>query len=84
VQKRCEDLGFTLTRQELDSVYRRMIALADQRKTIQDGDIEALVRAVRNDADTPETRRPDATTAQAQTAFDPHATPAEVGYGHGV
>src|SRR5918995_5497817 len=39
VQKRCEDLGFTLTRQELDSVYRRMIAMADQGKTIQDGDI---------------------------------------------
>jgi len=84
VQKRCDDLGFTLTRQELDLVYRRMIAIADQRKTIQDEDITALVRGVRADADTEETRRPGATPAQGQTAFDPHATPAEVGYGHGV
>ena len=84
LQKRCEELGFTLTRQELDRVYRRMIAIADERKTITDTDIETLVRAVRAETETPEPRRPDAQAAPAQTHFDPHATPAEVGYGHGV
>ena len=33
VQKRCEDLGCALSRFELDRVYRRMIALADARKS---------------------------------------------------
>ncbi len=32
VQKRCEELGFVLTKFELDRVYRQMTALADRQK----------------------------------------------------
>ena len=39
VQKRCEQLGLTLSRHDLDEVYRRMVALADTRKHITDDDL---------------------------------------------
>ena len=34
VQKRCEQLGLTLSRHDLDEVYRRMVALADRKKHV--------------------------------------------------
>jgi isopropylmalate/homocitrate/citramalate synthase len=34
VQQRCEEIGVTLSRQQLDQVYRKMIALADRVKHI--------------------------------------------------
>ena len=43
VQKRCDQLGLTLTRQQLDDTYRRMIALADERKVIADDDLRQIV-----------------------------------------
>ena len=46
VQKRCEQLGLTLTRQQLDEVYRRMVTLADDRKVIGDDDLRQIVSAV--------------------------------------
>ena len=39
VQKRCEQLGLTLSRHDLDEVYRRMVTLADSKKHITDDDL---------------------------------------------
>ena len=43
---RYEKLGFTFERAQLDDVYRRFVALADQIKTIEDGHLLDLVRDV--------------------------------------
>ena len=68
VQKKCEELGFALTKFELDRVYRQMTALADRQKHVADAELVTLVEAVKQ--------------AEAQTAAGaPHV---EVGYGHGV
>jgi 2-isopropylmalate synthase len=49
VRQRCQQLGFELTRLELDRVYREIIALADRQKVIHDEDVGAIVRRVRLD-----------------------------------
>jgi 2-isopropylmalate synthase len=41
---RCQDLGFTLNREELDAVYDSFIALADRKKGLMDEEIAGLVR----------------------------------------
>jgi 2-isopropylmalate synthase len=46
VQKACERLGLTLTRRDVDEVYRRMTALADRQKHISDEDLLAIAEAV--------------------------------------
>ena len=46
VQKRCEQYGQTLSRQDLDQVYRRMVALADATKHVSDDDLMAIVESV--------------------------------------
>ena len=46
VQKRCEQLGLTLSREDLDEVYRRMIALADVQKHVSDDDLLAIATEV--------------------------------------
>ena len=46
VQKRCEQLGFTLSRHDLDRVYRRMVAQADRTKHISDEDLLDIAEAV--------------------------------------
>ena len=46
VQKRCEQLGYSLSRQDLDAVYRRMTSLADTQKHIHDADLDGFVAAV--------------------------------------
>ena len=43
VKKRCEDLGYALSRFELDRVYRDVIALADRQKSVSDEDVTAIV-----------------------------------------
>ncbi len=53
LQQRCEQLGFSLDRHELDRAYRRMIALADTQKTISDADLRRIVAAVREEAAKP-------------------------------
>ena len=75
VQRRCEQLGYALDRRVLDEVYRAAIAHADREKIVSDRDLAAIVER--------------ATGASAPAAVQPltpdfHATPAEVGYGHGV
>jgi 2-isopropylmalate synthase len=44
--QRCETLGFPLTREQLDAVYRRFTALADRKKGILDEEIATLVKEV--------------------------------------
>ena len=44
LHKRCEDLGFSLNREELDTLYRRFTALADRKKGVMDEEIIALIR----------------------------------------
>ena len=49
VQKRCSDLGYELSRFELDRVYRRMTEVADSKKVVADADLHEIVEAVRNE-----------------------------------
>jgi 2-isopropylmalate synthase len=80
VQKRCADLGFDLQGEELIDVYRGLMAIADDRKSLTDNDIRAVIASIR--------------TVQITVAdvVDPFDTPAaavqhvshEAGYGHGV
>ena len=44
--KRCEDLGFALTRDQLDVAYQRFTTLADRKKGIRNDEISTLVRGV--------------------------------------
>jgi len=44
LHKRCEDLGFSLNRDELDSLYHRFTALADRKKGLMDEEIVALIQ----------------------------------------
>ncbi|MGH9662280.1 MAG: homocitrate synthase/isopropylmalate synthase family protein, partial [Bryobacteraceae bacterium] len=43
LKKRCDDLGYTLTREELDVVYHRFTALADRKKGLLDEEIVAII-----------------------------------------
>jgi 2-isopropylmalate synthase len=43
LKKRTEDLGFDLTREELESLYHRFTALADRKKGLLDAEIIALI-----------------------------------------
>jgi 2-isopropylmalate synthase len=76
VQRRCEQLGITLERQELDQVYRAVISHADREKTVSDKDLTAIIARVRGDV-----KRP---AVAASVGHDFSTTPAESGYGHGV
>jgi 2-isopropylmalate synthase len=46
VQKRCEHLGLNLSRQDLDAIYRRMVALADMQKHVSDSDLKTITMEV--------------------------------------
>ena len=70
VQSRCEMLGFTLTTDEVDEIYRAVISLGEHRKAIGDGDLRRIMERVR----TPAPAAAAAATAQVEA----------VGYGHGV
>jgi 2-isopropylmalate synthase len=80
VQRRCEDIGLSLTRFELDRVYRNVIALADIQKTVGDDDLALIVDRVRTDMSADQmvekaAARPVAADAMVQS---------ERGYGFGV
>src|SRR5205085_9616838 len=47
VKHRCVALGVTLTRVELDQVYRRVISRCDEHKTFDDNDLQAVIQEVR-------------------------------------
>jgi 2-isopropylmalate synthase len=76
VQRRCEMIGVTLERRELDEVYRAVIAHADREKIVTDRDLTAIVGRVRGVQSAAPVRVPQ--------VADFHTTPAESGYGHGV
>jgi 2-isopropylmalate synthase len=79
VHRRCEQIGVTLTRFELDQVYRGVMALADREKVVNDADLRQIVSDMRG--------RPPAQAVAGATgpsAPDFSLTPAESGYGHGV
>jgi 2-isopropylmalate synthase len=44
--KRCEDLGVSLTREQLDMLYQRFTALADRKKGVRNDEIAVLARGV--------------------------------------
>jgi 2-isopropylmalate synthase len=69
VQKRCEQFGLTLSRHDLDEVYRRMITLADAKKVVSDNDLLAIAFDVAGTAPAPDSRE---------------AVAHEAGYGFGV
>jgi 2-isopropylmalate synthase len=69
VQRRCEDLGISLTRLELDQVYRKVIERADIQKVVGDQELVTITERVRVEIDS---AGGDATRV------------VEVGYGHGV
>jgi len=71
VQCRCEALGFRLTADQLDGVYRGVIALGEHRKVIADNDLRRIVERLQ----APQTTAPTPST--------PHHADA-IGYGHGV
>jgi 2-isopropylmalate synthase len=76
VQRRCEQIGLTLERHELEHVYWAIMALADREKVVGDSDLAEVVAGVRG-------RRISASPAPTSNS-DFSATPAECGYGHGV
>jgi 2-isopropylmalate synthase len=45
LKKRTEDLGYDLTREELETLYQRFTALADRKKGLLDEEIIALIHA---------------------------------------
>ena len=71
VRQRCEQLGLTLTKLEVDRVYRSMIALADRQKIITDANLHAIVDEIRGHA------------SSTHVADELHH-PVVAGYGHGV
>jgi 2-isopropylmalate synthase len=79
VQKRCQDLGFELQGEELIDVYRALMTIADDRKTLTDNDLRAVIASVRS---------VQATVADVVDPFDTPTAAAhhghEAGYGHGV
>ena len=77
VQRRCEQIGCTLDRPTLDAVYKAVIAHADREKVVSDADLAVIVARVTGAAERPHVAAPTAVP-------DFQATPAEVGYGHGV
>ena len=46
LNQRCKDLGFTLSKQELDEVYHRFTTLADRKKGVRNDEIVALVHHI--------------------------------------
>ena len=49
VRRRCEELGYELSRTEIDRVYREVVALADRGKPAGDGDLAEILRRNRPD-----------------------------------
>ena len=47
VHARCRDLGITLSAEEGDVIYRRLMAIAERKKIITNDDLRSLVHEVR-------------------------------------
>ena len=75
VQHRVQQLGLELSRLELDRLYRRMVALADQQKTVSDAELVQIVADL---------RAPDAAPTGSGLGHRHGSGTEEIGYGHGV
>jgi 2-isopropylmalate synthase len=75
VQRRCEQLGLTLERHEVETVYWAIMSIADREKVVGDRDLADVIGRIRG-------KRPAGSAPASVTDFN--GTPAEVGYGHGV
>ncbi len=82
VQRRCEQIGVTLERRELDDVYRAVIAHAVREKVVSDADLSAIISSLRSAGR--EAAQPSERSRSSAPIPDFNVTPAEVGYGHGV
>jgi 2-isopropylmalate synthase len=81
VKIRAEELGYTLSRFELDRVYRRMIALADRQKHVSDVELSAIIEVLQAEE---RTRAAEPEPAPVIAPAEPPPVQTEVGYGHGV
>jgi 2-isopropylmalate synthase len=75
VQHRVQQLGLELSRLELDRLYRRMVALADQQKTVSDAELVQIVADL---------RAPEPAPTAPGTGHRHGSGTEEIGYGHGV
>jgi 2-isopropylmalate synthase len=73
IQKRCEDLGFALSKLEVDRVYRQVITLADRQKHVTDAEMIACIEKVKETAPAPASA---STPAGASAPAQPAATSA--------
>jgi 2-isopropylmalate synthase len=80
ISKRCADLGYTLEGDELVEVYRALMVVADDRKTIADNDVVSVITAVRARRAAPAPETIEAFAEASTTVGAIH----ESGYGHGV
>lgn len=48
--KRCADLGFVLTDEEITVLYQKFIALADKKKEVYEDDLRVLIASTRNES----------------------------------
>jgi len=78
VQRRCSELGLSVEGGELVEVYRALMAIADDRKTISDNDVVAVVSSVRTGSTRLDHVDPFDTPSGVAAAHHPS------GYGHGV
>ena len=46
LSRRCQDLGYTLTREQIEEVYQRFIAFADRKKGVRNEEIVAIIEQV--------------------------------------
>jgi len=72
VRHRLEDLGYQITDEELERIYRRFIELADRKKQVYDEDLEMIMMEV--NAQVPQVW----TLANLQTTSGGHSTPTAV------
>jgi 2-isopropylmalate synthase len=84
IQKRCEDLGFALSKLEVDRVYRQVIILADRQKHVADAELIACVERVKEAAGAPAPVAAATPPAPGNGNGAAAPPPIEVGYGHGV
>jgi len=80
VQRRCADLGFQVEGDELIAVYRALMVVADDKKTLTDQDVRSAVNGLRTDSGPTNDPIDPFDTPSAAT----HHTTHESGYGHGV
>jgi 2-isopropylmalate synthase len=63
LRSKCEHLGFNLTQDELNAVYKGFIEIADKKKGVTDQEIIALIHTLKAGESLPETAKSDATVA---------------------